>query len=335
MRVHGGIGFTWEHDSHLYLKRVKLDEVLFGTPSWHRRRLADAVFPTIAHVTPRRGSRAMSTAATWSGKTPRELTRRPSLPFVPGSGSRCAIRLECITRCRRPTRSVTSGSRMATTTRSTPNRSTPPTRRGARRSLHRCTRSFPGSSARPVSDAERGRMSGGDPARGHRSVHVRRAMAVREAGSCRRRALADAIVVSQLISGRVRSAEGRAHLFPNRVGWEDEHGDPFASPVPRLLARGQGAIRQRGQIRELERPATRTRIWPRIDACYRGRASRGSDAATSRRRGQSGEQLGTIAKGPLSVTDLIAWHVGVGWGMYGGGASRWHTRTASGSRSSM
>jgi alkylation response protein AidB-like acyl-CoA dehydrogenase len=40
LRVHGGIGFTWEHDSHLYLKRAKLDEVLFGTPSWHRRRLA-------------------------------------------------------------------------------------------------------------------------------------------------------------------------------------------------------------------------------------------------------------------------------------------------------
>ncbi len=39
LRVHGGIGFTWEHDSHLYLKRAKLDEVLFGTPSWHRRRL--------------------------------------------------------------------------------------------------------------------------------------------------------------------------------------------------------------------------------------------------------------------------------------------------------
>jgi alkylation response protein AidB-like acyl-CoA dehydrogenase len=45
--VHGGIGFTWEHGSHLYLKRVKLDEVLFGTPSWHRRRLADAVFPAL------------------------------------------------------------------------------------------------------------------------------------------------------------------------------------------------------------------------------------------------------------------------------------------------
>jgi hypothetical protein len=29
------------------MKRVKLDEVLFGRPSWHRRRLADAVFPTL------------------------------------------------------------------------------------------------------------------------------------------------------------------------------------------------------------------------------------------------------------------------------------------------
>ena len=47
MRVHGGIGFTWEHDTHLQMKRVKLDEVLFGSPSWHRRRLADEVFPNL------------------------------------------------------------------------------------------------------------------------------------------------------------------------------------------------------------------------------------------------------------------------------------------------
>ncbi|MGI8492518.1 MAG: acyl-CoA dehydrogenase family protein, partial [Acidimicrobiales bacterium] len=39
IQVHGGIGFTWEHDAHLYLKRAKLDEALFGSTSWHRRRL--------------------------------------------------------------------------------------------------------------------------------------------------------------------------------------------------------------------------------------------------------------------------------------------------------
>jgi alkylation response protein AidB-like acyl-CoA dehydrogenase len=47
LRVHGGLGFTWEHDSHLYLKRTQLDQVLFGTPSWHRRRLASTVIARV------------------------------------------------------------------------------------------------------------------------------------------------------------------------------------------------------------------------------------------------------------------------------------------------
>jgi alkylation response protein AidB-like acyl-CoA dehydrogenase len=47
MRVHAGIGFTWEHDTHLWIKRVKLDEHLFGSPAWHRRRLANDVFPAL------------------------------------------------------------------------------------------------------------------------------------------------------------------------------------------------------------------------------------------------------------------------------------------------
>ena len=48
IQVHGGIGFTWEHDAHLFLKRAKLDETLFASPAWHRRRMAATVFPTIA-----------------------------------------------------------------------------------------------------------------------------------------------------------------------------------------------------------------------------------------------------------------------------------------------
>ncbi|MGV9770487.1 acyl-CoA dehydrogenase family protein [Streptosporangium sp. NPDC003464] len=39
--LHGGIGFTWEHDAHLYYKRAKADEVLLGPPRIHRARLAD------------------------------------------------------------------------------------------------------------------------------------------------------------------------------------------------------------------------------------------------------------------------------------------------------
>ncbi|GAA3796939.1 acyl-CoA dehydrogenase family protein [Sphaerisporangium flaviroseum] len=41
--LHGGIGFTWEHDAHLYYKRAKSDEVLFGPSRTHRTRLADLV----------------------------------------------------------------------------------------------------------------------------------------------------------------------------------------------------------------------------------------------------------------------------------------------------
>jgi alkylation response protein AidB-like acyl-CoA dehydrogenase len=40
LQVHGGIGFTWECDVHLYLKRVQLDRVAFGTAAFHRDRLA-------------------------------------------------------------------------------------------------------------------------------------------------------------------------------------------------------------------------------------------------------------------------------------------------------
>jgi alkylation response protein AidB-like acyl-CoA dehydrogenase len=40
LQVHGGIGFTWEHDIHLFLKRAQLDQVSFGDAVLHRSRLA-------------------------------------------------------------------------------------------------------------------------------------------------------------------------------------------------------------------------------------------------------------------------------------------------------
>lgn len=43
IQIHGGIGFTWEHDAHLYFKRAKSIEMLFGSPTHHRSRLADAL----------------------------------------------------------------------------------------------------------------------------------------------------------------------------------------------------------------------------------------------------------------------------------------------------
>lgn len=43
IQIHGGIGFTWEHDAHLYFKRAKSSELLFGDPAYHRSMLADAI----------------------------------------------------------------------------------------------------------------------------------------------------------------------------------------------------------------------------------------------------------------------------------------------------
>jgi alkylation response protein AidB-like acyl-CoA dehydrogenase len=40
LQVHGGIGFTWDHDLHLLLKRAQLDATSFGTATWHRERIA-------------------------------------------------------------------------------------------------------------------------------------------------------------------------------------------------------------------------------------------------------------------------------------------------------
>jgi alkylation response protein AidB-like acyl-CoA dehydrogenase len=43
MRIHGGIGFTWEHDAHLYVRRAKAGELIFGSPDHHAQRMADLV----------------------------------------------------------------------------------------------------------------------------------------------------------------------------------------------------------------------------------------------------------------------------------------------------
>jgi alkylation response protein AidB-like acyl-CoA dehydrogenase len=45
LQVHGGIGFTWEHDLHLFLKRSQLDQMSFGDAGLHRERLAEILRP--------------------------------------------------------------------------------------------------------------------------------------------------------------------------------------------------------------------------------------------------------------------------------------------------
>ena len=46
LQLHGGIGFTWEHDLHLWLKRGRALEMQYGDADWHRRRIADWIYAT-------------------------------------------------------------------------------------------------------------------------------------------------------------------------------------------------------------------------------------------------------------------------------------------------
>jgi alkylation response protein AidB-like acyl-CoA dehydrogenase len=43
IQVHGGIGFTWEHDLHLYFKRAKVNELLLGDSTYHRELVAGII----------------------------------------------------------------------------------------------------------------------------------------------------------------------------------------------------------------------------------------------------------------------------------------------------
>ena len=44
IQLHGGVGFTWEYDPHLYFKRARASEQILGTPAFHREQLAKQIF---------------------------------------------------------------------------------------------------------------------------------------------------------------------------------------------------------------------------------------------------------------------------------------------------
>jgi alkylation response protein AidB-like acyl-CoA dehydrogenase len=50
VQVHGGIGFTWEHDLQIYYKRAKSSETMFGDATFHRERIASLVVDELPHV---------------------------------------------------------------------------------------------------------------------------------------------------------------------------------------------------------------------------------------------------------------------------------------------
>jgi alkylation response protein AidB-like acyl-CoA dehydrogenase len=47
IQIHGGMGFTWENDLHLYYRRAKASETAFGDATWHRERIAHLVIDAV------------------------------------------------------------------------------------------------------------------------------------------------------------------------------------------------------------------------------------------------------------------------------------------------
>jgi len=43
IQIHGGIGFTWDHDAHLYFKRAKSSQLFLGNTAYHRELLAQRI----------------------------------------------------------------------------------------------------------------------------------------------------------------------------------------------------------------------------------------------------------------------------------------------------
>ncbi|HZV10137.1 MAG TPA: acyl-CoA dehydrogenase, partial [Novosphingobium sp.] len=43
IQLHGGIGFTWEHDAHLFFKRARALQSMLGNGNWHRERIAGMI----------------------------------------------------------------------------------------------------------------------------------------------------------------------------------------------------------------------------------------------------------------------------------------------------
>lgn len=118
-----------------------------------------------------------------------------------------------------------------------------------------------------------------------------------------------------------RFGGGQGALVSHRVAWEDEAGAPFALRFLDFWHADREKSAEAGVNRDIERPHYGHEDLERFDACYEAEEARG---ATPRLIDdvRVGDELGPMVKGPLSVTDMVTWHVGVGWGMYGGGTAK-------------
>lgn len=114
---------------------------------------------------------------------------------------------------------------------------------------------------------------------------------------------------------------GTGALLSHRVTWEDEAGAPYAFRYLDFWHADREKSREAGQNRDIERTVYTPEQLAELEALYEAEEVRGSTPRLISDV-KVGDELGPIAKGPTSVTDVVSWHSGVGWGMYGGGPSK-------------
>jgi acyl dehydratase len=114
---------------------------------------------------------------------------------------------------------------------------------------------------------------------------------------------------------------GVGALVSHRVSWEDDQGAPYAFRFLDFWHADREKSKEAGKNREIERPHYTDDELASLDAYYEAEAVRGGQPRPVSGV-MVGDELGPIAKGPMSVTDIVSWHTGVGWGMYGGGTSK-------------
>lgn len=169
-------------------------------------------------------------------------------------------------------------------------------------------------------DSEALTMSGGDPLAGvgqymcgERWVFLK---PVRPGDELlREQCLFDAQLKSSSFGG------GLGALVSHRVSWETGDGSPFCFRFLDFWHAEREQSAKAGKYRSLERTHYTDEDLARIDACYEAENRRGP-APRLVSTVSVGDELGPVVKGPLCVTDIICYHMAIGFGGYGGGSAK-------------
>ena len=80
IQIHGGVGYTWECDAHLFLRRAKVNDLLLGYQGWQRARVADLYFASLCKS---RGAPRRAVGHDGEVNAPGHRLQWPELPRAP------------------------------------------------------------------------------------------------------------------------------------------------------------------------------------------------------------------------------------------------------------